>query len=706
MSYVNLNNPANFQLQEFEQLGFRYIVSGRPTISGETYRTIFVLTDAVVTATCPNGDSLSSETLVAGTVIHGFFEDVSVASGSLLAYKAGPITAQEIFDAYKAYVYAQGGIVEGESCAVADIAALLEDKLYSAASLVLIPSGYKVSHLYAERPLDSNGDLTFTRASSATRVGPDGLIEKVRTNVLTYSNTFSNAAWVKENGATVTAGQSGYDGSTNAWKLEAPTAGSSRDIFHIYSASAPLTFSVYAKAGSTDWIRINLSGIGNQYFNLANGTAGSGSGIPYSITPAGNGYYRISISGLTGSIAAVYIFLASGDVDINVSAGDNIYIQDAQLETSDIATDYIPTTTTAVSVGPVANLPRIDYTGGGCGKLLLEPQRTNLFNFSEQIDNAGWTKQGLTITANSAVSPDGYTNADLLDDGTSASTQHWFFQGTTLANSTTYTLSLYAKYVSRQNMIINIFNGASSQYVVYNIQNGTIVGSTGDVTASITSVGSGWYRLTYTRAMAASGSPNHRIGLADDTGSETYTGSNKQTLIYGCQIEAGAYPTSYIGPTLGAAVTRLVDAASKTGISSLIGQTEGVMFLDFEKTNNDVGVVQISDGTTLNRIYVGISSTTIIVQVRSGGGAAQAFFNFAATNDTRYKCAIAYKENDFVLYINGNQEGIDTSGLVPASFSQLQTSDIVSSNFINPINQILLFKTRLSNAQLAELTTI
>jgi hypothetical protein len=195
MSYVNLNNPANFQLQEFEQLGFRYIVSGRPTISGETYRTIFVLTDAVVTATCPNGDSLSSETLVAGTVIHGFFEDVSVASGSLLAYKAGPITAQEIFDAYKAYVYAQGGIVEGESCAVADIAALLEDKLYSAASLVLIPSGYKVSHLYAERPLDSNGDFTFTRASSATRVGPDGNIEKETQNLLLQSNTF-DTTWV------------------------------------------------------------------------------------------------------------------------------------------------------------------------------------------------------------------------------------------------------------------------------------------------------------------------------------------------------------------------------------------------------------------------------------------------------------------------------------------------------------------------------
>ena len=167
------------------------------------------------------------------------------------------------------------------------------------------------------------------------------------TNLLTYSNYFINANWIKDNGATVTAGQSGYDGSTNAWKLEAPTAGSNRDIYQIYVASAPLTFSLYAKAGTTDWIRINLSGIGNQYFNLANGTAGSGSGIPYSITPAGNGYYRISISGLTGSITSVYIFLAAGDLDINVSAGDNVYIQNAQLTATSDVQPYVETLATA-----------------------------------------------------------------------------------------------------------------------------------------------------------------------------------------------------------------------------------------------------------------------------------------------------------------------------------------------------------------------
>jgi hypothetical protein len=337
--------------------------------------------------------------------------------------------------------------------------------------------------------------------------------------------------------------------------------------------------------------------------------------------------------------------------------------------------------------------------------LLLEPQRTNLFNFSEQFDNAGWTKQGLTITANSAVSPDGYTNADLLDDGTSASTQHWFFQGTTLANSTTYTLSLYAKYVSRQNMIINIFNGASSQYVVYNIQNGTIVGSTGDVTASITSVGSGWYRLTYTRAMAASGSPNHRIGLADDTGSETYTGSNKQTLIYGCQIEAGAYPTSYIGPTLGAAVTRLADSASKTGISSLIGQTEGTLYWE-GRIVEGVGTDLFIAGDITNSIFFNItSSNSLRIGIRANG--TLVLSPSGGTVATNNKIALAYKSGDVVAYVNGVQVITDsTSFTFSDSISKIELArPFFDAKATQLTAQALLFKTRLTNAQLAELTT-
>jgi hypothetical protein len=693
MSYVNLNNPANFQLQEFEQLGFRYIVSGRPTISGETYRTIFVLTDAVVTATCPNGDSLSSETLVAGTVIHGFFEDVSVASGSLLAYKAGPITAQEIFDAYKAYVYAQGGIVEGESCAVADIAALLEDKLYSAASLVLIPSGYKVSHLYAERPLDSNGDLTFTRASNATRVAPDGLIEKVRTNLALYSEQFDNAAWNSANingtglSPIVTANAgTAPDGTTTAdrivFNLNGGTTTSDisrkRQIVS-FPATGEGTISFYLKS---------FDGVSSYVIALEDSN-----GLANSVTVTG-AWTRITKTASTYSVASIGMGLGlrGGQAIANSDVAD-LLVWGCQIETG-VATPYIgPTTSAAVSVGPVANLPRLDYLNSSCPRLLLEPQRTNLFNFSEQFDNAGWTKQGLTITANSAVSPDGYTNADLLDDGTSASTQHWFFQGTTLANSTTYTLSLYAKYVSRQNMIINIFNGASSQYVVYNIQNGTIVGSTGDVTASITSVGSGWYRLTYTRAMAASGSPNHRIGLADDTGSETYTGSNKQTLIYGCQIEAGAYATSYVN-TLNSAVTRGADACIKTGISSLIGQTEGTIFVE-------VNDFSYNPQAVLFKITGLISvQTRTTNQIRIEGTGYDYFYT---PTQKHLKIAAAYTASTIVIYVNGVQVHEDTSVTISGGSNLIFNE---TGNGTEILNQALLFKTRLTNAQLAELTTL
>jgi hypothetical protein len=384
MSYVNLNNPANFQLQEFEQLGFRYIVSGRPTISGETYRTIFVLTDAVVTATCPNGDSLSSETLVAGTVIHGFFEDVSVASGSLLAYKAGPITAQEIFDAYKAYVYAQGGIVEGESCAVADIAALLEDKLYSAASLVLIPSGYKVSHLYAERPLDSNGDLTFTRASSATRVGPDGLIEKVRTNIALRSE--DQTAWSDQYQTFVTANAAAnpLNGSVTADKVyPSVILDDHYRGLSMGSVAGEFSSSIYVKADGysiIDYAVFNSTAVNypvRAVFDLSTETITQIDGSISSITSVGSGWYRISVSASVASTSTMRIYHRVRSTGTSGTyAGDGtsgMLLWGCQLE-SGVTTDYVgPTTTAAVSVGPVANLPRLDYLNSSCPRLLLEP---------------------------------------------------------------------------------------------------------------------------------------------------------------------------------------------------------------------------------------------------------------------------------------------------------------------------------------------
>jgi type 1 fimbria pilin len=90
---------------------------------------------------------------------------------------------------------------------------------YDDASLIYYPSGYKEDKIYSLKPTDGSGDLTFTRASSATRVNSDGLIESPRTNLVLYSEEFDNAYWTKTN-VTITANATtAPDGNLTADKL-------------------------------------------------------------------------------------------------------------------------------------------------------------------------------------------------------------------------------------------------------------------------------------------------------------------------------------------------------------------------------------------------------------------------------------------------------------------------------------------------------
>jgi hypothetical protein len=212
---------------------------------------------------------------------------------------------------------------------------------------------------------------------------------------------------------TETSGQAGYDGTNNAWLISKSSA--SANIQQTVVATGLLTQSVYAKAGTLNWFLMNNSGVLSTgvYFDLQNGVLGSvgANAISPSIEAVGGGWYRCSLS-FNGTSSAVRIYPADGNNDISGTSG-NILIQAAQLETGDIATDYIATTSAAVSVGPVANVPRLDYLGSSCPRLILEGQRQNVCLWSEQIDNAGWIKGNApTITTNIATAPDGYGGAD------------------------------------------------------------------------------------------------------------------------------------------------------------------------------------------------------------------------------------------------------------------------------------------------------
>jgi hypothetical protein len=201
-----------------------------------------------------------------------------------------------------------------------------------------------------------------------------------------------------------------------------------------------------------------------------------------------------------------------------------------------------------------------------------------------------------------------------------------------------------------------------------------------------------------------------------DTSTGGWTGSGS-AYVYGAQFEEGSYPTSYI-PTYGASASRAADNCSKTGISSLIGQTEGSAYVEFEIDVNDSfdddypSIIHLSDGTSDNRLGlfindVGYTPAKAHLYVRTTAGVQASIIAPSSITAGSHKIAFAYANNDFVLYMDGVQLGTDTNGSVPACSVVSFSGPTGSTNPAeNDTKQALVFKTRLTNAELAALTTI
>jgi hypothetical protein len=566
---------------------------------------------------------------------------------------------------------------------------------FSEASLAMIPSGYKTSKVYSAIPTSGDGDLTFSRSNdTATRVGPDGLIEKVRTNLVTYSNTFSNADWVVDQ-VTKTTGQTDPNGGTTAVLLTSTNTSST----YMYQTKAGLgCLSIYAKVGTRSTFSLIPTGYNNgAFFDLSSVTAtASGIGSLAKIESVGGGWFRCSVA---TSSSTDFIVSLSNIAGTDSVISDTMTFAFAQGETGDIATPYIATTSAAVSVGPVANVPRLDYLDSSSPRLLLEPQRTNLVTYSEQINTGFTTSQGGTgllpvITANNAISPDGYQNADIIvfDAGAGTTSSdisaiRQVFGGTTA----TYTCSFYAKTPSGTAQIQVRIDGSS--YEKFTITNE-------------------WQRFTLTRALTGT---SNQLDFAIRRGLNEPMNASATIQLWGVQVELGAYATSYI-PSLGASVTRGADAASKTGISSLIGQTEGTIFAEI---NFDLGVtaqgdsrIQLSDGTASNWIFIGLpdgaSGNLVRMYVNTPSSAMTAYSTNPVVNGVN-KIAFGYKSGSFVLYVNGVQAATSSTTLTMATCSRIDLQGSVpaeSAQERTNYKQLLLFTSRLSNDDLASLTTI
>ena len=418
-------------------------------------------------------------------------------------------------------------------------------------------------------------------------------------------------------------------------------------------------------------------------FNLSTGVVGAA----FVAAPSGsriqsidNGWYRCSITVSSSSTNTFRIYVSDGS---NPSLG-NVLIQNSQAEAGDIATAYIPTTTAAVTVGPVANVPRLDYLGSTCPRLLLEPQRTNLAIFSEQFDNSNWTKTNTTVTANTTVSPDGYTNADTIAFTATAGAVCQRPVGGTY-ESQTHTVSVYARVASgTATFRLKCTHGGVLDYI------------SSDFTATTT-----WQRFTFSATFGATIGTSLVYGVQNGS-----NGTAKSVIFYGFQLEANAsYATSYI-PTLAASATRGGEFASSPLNTTSANWT---LFVDTDFVPYQE-ILNLYFGTSTGRFvsfYQSFNYFRIVVSAGAGVVAGRVMSDTAG----RKKVVLQNDGTDCIVFVNGVKLGaINTSGASPltgtgaASFTFYGGGGTVAS--IGKVRQFLQFHSKLTDAQCIELTTL
>lgn len=502
----------------------------------------------------------------------------------------------------------------------------MDQSLYDKAGLVLFPSGYKDGKLYNIKPFDKSFDFSRGADLWATRVNADGLIEPM---IELGEELVANGDFSDDNTGWLEVGESLISG------------GSAR---------------IYSSAGSLSSIQQNsILTIGKTYEVKFTVISSSG---PTLIDNS-------SFSWNTTTLGEKrFIYTATSD-----------YLMFKRSSTCDVVIDNV----SVKEVTPLENTPRIDYSDG-TPSLLLEPSRTNLVTYSEDLTNS--TKSGTaTVTPNTTTSPDGTLTADTISGATDVV---WASNnvrlGFTVSPSTTYTFSCYIKLGTATTVKIALRDG-----------------STGATTESAALTTQGWNRLTVTATTGASTTAlSGLLGAADGT-----------FYAWGAQLEEGSYATSYI-PTYSTIATRSADVCVGAGDASTFNDSEGVLYAEITSLSNDgtVRIISVSDGTVNNRIgfqYFGSSDEIrFFVQGSASTSGDHTLDNSLESN----KIAFKYKSGDLSLWVNGVEEVVNSTAFSLSNLSELNFDRGDGSfDFYGKAKAIIYFPEALTDEQLQALTT-
>ena len=509
------------------------------------------------------------------------------------------------------------------------------------------------------RQYDNYADLiTFSRSSSGTALRP-----------------VSYGSELVENGT--------FDSNLDSWNLIGGTASQ-------VDGEAVITYDG-GNGGLAQYVSVTVGKVYRVTGEITSATSPSPR-FKIGSTNLGNDYAQYTATGridtvVVATTSTISVFgqaLTSGSIIIdNISVKEVIFDQ--------------PNTPLTLFNHP-AGIPRIEYDADGNRLgLLIEESRTNLATYSEDFEQ--WVDVNTDLTENAIEAPDGTTTATKLIADTANGQHRRDYLSTYSAG--TYTFSVFAKVGGYNYLELRL----AGDGVYVDIRDGSLAGASAGITTSYEDVGNGWKRIAITHSAGANDTA--RINVVETSGQRSFAGDGTSGIyIYGAQLEAGAFPTSYI-PTSGATATRAADVASIPVSAFGYNQSEGTVVVEFEsKINSDLNYVWDLSFDSSNRMFSKASITQNLRVIV--GGANQA--NITAVPDAGQfnKYAYAIKRDDMGLSKNGEAPTIDASGSIVENPTTLQIGAAINGTagyLDGHIKSIKYFPRKLTAAQLQELTT-
>ena len=337
---------------------------------------------------------------------------------------------------------------------------------------------------------------------------------------------------------------------------------------------------------------------------------------------------------------------------------------------------------------PRLNYPMIDGVVSGCPSLLLEPERRNLFPYSEDYSQSVYTRRNCTINQKYAISPSGLLDATLVSaSGSDAA----IFDNIGVTSGNTYTLSVYLRVES--GTLDTTISLGSAGFPDTSGDGGRVK----DITITTE-----WKRFTLTSIADADAGSD--IGIIGGFGGFN---NGDSILVWGAQLEEGSYPTSYI-PTNGGSVTRSAETCNGSGDANTFNDSEGVLMaeINFKQIQNTSRYISVNDGGSTDRILFGVTGNTNNLKgfVYQDGQPPYLLNTDININSTQ-KIALSYKTNLIKFYVSGFKIGEITTAVMPTGLNRLSFNDGVAADFYGNTKQLQYFDTALTDTDLEQLTS-